>query len=151
MVERHCILGVRHLQTAELADYISCYLYKYILYIPIPIPIPIRSASLANRSSSLANPKRESASLQSAFIAHRCILPQMRFFFVEKRQKLSRFDISSRLDIAGQFSTTLQKCTKSLYKIEPHNLVNECQAHCHSRTQITKNRDLWPGPTTFRF
>ena len=47
------------MQTADcrLADYISCYLYEYILY----IPIPIRSASLANRSSSLANP---SASLQ---------------------------------------------------------------------------------------
>ena len=41
----------------QTADYISCYLYEYILY----IPIPIRSASLANRSSSLANP---SASLQ---------------------------------------------------------------------------------------
>ena len=35
--------GVRHLQTADcrLADYISCYLYEYMLYIPIPLSIPI--------------------------------------------------------------------------------------------------------------
>ena len=34
---------MRHLQTADcrLADYISCYLYEYILYIPIPLSIPI--------------------------------------------------------------------------------------------------------------
>ena len=38
----------------NLTDYISCYLYEYILYIPTDthtyIPIPKRSASLANRS-----------------------------------------------------------------------------------------------------
>ena len=60
-MSRYFKSGVRHMQTADcrLADYISYYLYEYILY--IPIPIPIRRASLANRSSSLANP---STSLQ---------------------------------------------------------------------------------------
>ena len=73
------------LADCRLADYISCYLYKYILYIPIPlsisipIPIPIYLylyEALVWLTEVLVwlTQARQSASLQSASVAHRLIM-----------------------------------------------------------------------------